>query len=422
MSAQTAPLHEDHVSVTDTAVYISTFSATEGDVIRVVKDADDPVEAVHNCLRIGATALRVANTAVDVDLVQRSFDDLAGRLDVQVNDAVDQIRSATECLLDGDTGTLQLALTKFHGSIEDLLGETFDPDSKKSVVSTIESLVAGVVRSAVEGVREIVEPEGDQSPLARLKGEILVGVKGDIDGVLREIRDVSERFGIAAAVAEEHERTAAKGFDFEDVVDDYVARIAAAHGDAHEHVGNETGATGSKVGDEVVTLDRDDTRGQVGRFVLEVKKRKLGMRKIQDELDEAMQNRDALCAIAVFDSQANAPTTVAFHYIDDKAIVVLDDSGADDAALRLAYMWARWIVRRKLTNDGGEEIDHERGRSLIEQARRSIGRVTTIRSCHSRASKAIDDAKSEVGQLADEVREALSDLEAELNEPGGAVR
>ncbi|MDP9331865.1 MAG: hypothetical protein M3Q30_00940 [Actinomycetota bacterium] len=415
MSAQPAPIHEDRVTVTDTAIYISTFTDTDADVIRVVKDADDQIDAVHNCLRIGATALRVANTAVDVDLVQRSFDDLADRLDVQVNGAVDQIRTATEGLLDGDTGSLQLALTRFHGSIEELLGETFDPDSKKSVVSTIESQVETIVRSAVEGVREIVEPEGDQSPLARLKGEILVGVKGEIDGVVREIRDVSERFGIAAAVAVEHERTAAKGFDFEDVVDACVAEISAVHGDAHEHVGKETGVTGSQVGDEVVTLDREDTRGQAGRFVLEVKKRKLGMRKIQDELDEAMRNRDALAAIAVFDSQANAPTTVPFHYIDDKAIVVLDDSGTDTAALRLAYMWARWTVRRKLTSDAGDAIDHERVRSLIEQARRSIGRVTTIRKCHSSATKAIEEAKSETSQLADEVRDVLSDLEAELS-------
>ena len=262
-------------------------------------------------------------------------------------------------------------------------------------MSTIESLVAQVVRSAVEGVRSIVEPEGDDSPLARLKGEILVGVKGEIDGVVREIRDVSERLGIAGAVAEEHERTSAKGFDFEDVVDECVAEIAAAHGDAHEHVGGETGATGSKVGDEVVTLNRDDTRGHTGRFVLEVKKRKLGMRKIQDELDEAMRNREAVAALAVFDSQANAPTKVPFHYIDDKAIVVLDGDGTDDAALRLAYMWARWMVRRKLTSDVVESIDHERVRALIEQARLSIERVKTIRGCHSRATKAIEEAKSE---------------------------
>ncbi len=51
MSAQPATLHEDQVSVTDTAVYIATFSDHDSDVIRVVKEADDAVEAVHNCLR-----------------------------------------------------------------------------------------------------------------------------------------------------------------------------------------------------------------------------------------------------------------------------------------------------------------------------------------------------------------------------------
>ena len=416
MSAQPAPIHEDQVTATDTAVYIATLTATDADLVRVVNEADDPVDAVHNCLRIGATALRVANTAVDVDLVQRSFDGLADRLAAQVNDAVAQIRVASEGLFDGETGTLQAALTGFHGSIEELLGETFDPDSKKSVVSTIETLVGQVVRSAVEGVRLIVDPEGDESPLARLKGEVLAGVKGEIDGVVREVRDMSERLGIAAAVAEEHERTSSKGFDFEDVVDACVAPIAARYGDAHEKVGNELGAAGSKVGDEVVTLNREDTRGQAGRFVLEVKKRKISMRKIQDELDGSMQNREALAAVAVFDSQANAPTSVPFHYVDDKAIVVLDGEGTDDAALGLAYMWARWIVRRKLTNDTAEAVDYERVRASIDAARLAIERVKTIRGCHSRITKAVDEAKSETTLLAEEVREALADLEAELND------
>src|SRR6476646_3842309 len=117
MSAQPASLHEDQVTATDTAIYIATLTDHDADVIRVVNEADDAVDAVHNCLRIGATALRVANTAVDVDLVQRSFDGLADRLDAQVNDAVAQIRVASEGLFDDETGTLQAALTGFHGSI-----------------------------------------------------------------------------------------------------------------------------------------------------------------------------------------------------------------------------------------------------------------------------------------------------------------
>ena len=44
--------------------------------------------------------------------------------------------------------------------------------------------------------------------------------------------------------------------------------------------------------------------------------------------------------------------------------------------------------------------------------------MTTIRRCHSRVTKAIDEAKSETNLLAEEVRDVLADLEAELDERG----
>ena len=131
-------------------------------------------------------------------------------------------------------------------------------------------------------------------------------MKGEIVDVVREIRDVTTQLGIAAAREEEFERgTTKKGFTFEDVLDECVGRLAAQHGDLHERCGTETGATGSKVGDEVVTLNLADSYGVEARFVFEAKDRKLAMRKILAELDEAMANREAQFAIGVFRSQEN---------------------------------------------------------------------------------------------------------------------
>src|SRR5439155_1211995 len=79
------------------------------------------------------------------------------------------------------------------------------------------------------------------------------------------------------------------------------------------------------------------------------------MRKTMAELDEALGNRDALAAIAVFRSQDQAPTAVPFAHFDDKAIAVLDPDDEDESALRLAYMWARWTVRKGLAV--GDEAD-----------------------------------------------------------------
>ena len=70
------------------------------------------------------------------------------------------------------------------------------------------------------------------------------------------------------------------------------------------------------------------------------------MNAILEELDDARSNRDALAAVAVFSRPEHAPSGTAFMYNGNRAIVVLDKDDLADAALRLALMWARWVVRR----------------------------------------------------------------------------
>jgi hypothetical protein len=148
--------------------------------------------------------------------------------------------------------------------------------------------------------------------------------------------------------------------------------------------------------------------------VLEAKARKLPLRKIIAELDEALENREACAAVAVFDSQDHAPTSVPFHIVDEnKAITVFD---SDDGALKLAYMWARWIARRDCGAGAGDAIDAERIRARIEEAQRALGRHSTIRRAHSTAKKAIEQASGEVGALVADVEAALTALEAELDD------
>ena len=139
------------------------------------------------------------------------------------------------------------------------------------------------------------------------------------------------------------------------------------------------------------------------------------MRKTMAELDAAMANRDAEVAVAVFSHQDHAPTRVPFHYSENRAIVVLDAEGTDASALQLAYMWARYMVRRNLQTDTADELDTERIRRLIEDAGRAIDRTKTIAGCHTKAIKAIEMAKDEVADLKDEARSALRLLEIELN-------
>ena len=94
---------------------------------------------------------------------------------------------------------------------------------------------------------------------------------------------------------------------------------------------------------------------------------------------------------------------------------MFDAEDGDDSALRLGYMWARWVVRRELAGSASDDVDLERIGGLIEDARRAIDRVTAIKRSHTQAKKSIDQAGEQVASLADEVREALDAVADELS-------
>ena len=412
MSAQPIlfPMERDGVGrvlVTDGVVYVRELDESDDEVVRVVADADDPVAAVGHCLRVGARALRAAHVSVDVNVIERSFSELESRFEAKVTDAVDEIARASAGLLDAEDGALTGTLSSFHTELSQLLGDTFDADSKSSVLSNIESLVLCTMKG-------LITPEIADSPIGRLKAELVDTMQREVGEIADEVRRVTDHLGILDATEEVYEQTTAKGFDYEDLVDECVATLAAGYGDLAEVTAKQSGSRASQVGDEVVTLNRDDTHGTEARFVLEVKNRPLNMRKTMAELEEALCNRDALAAIAVFRSQEQAPTAVPFAHFDDKAIAVLDPDDEDESALRLAYMWARWTVRKGLAVSEEAEVDLERVRCLLDDAARALERHTAIKRFHTQAKKSIDQAADQVRDLVGEVHETLDSLEAEL--------
>jgi hypothetical protein len=402
------------VALTRRGLVVHELLETDSEVLRVVREADDPAAAVQQCLRVGARAVLAANVTVETHIVEKRFDAMTDRFDEQVDAAVTRIATAAESLLDEHDGALPHALEAHRSQLDQLLGDTFDPDSKVSVLALFETVLADAHREHVHTITRLVDADGDESPLGRLRLEVVSDLKEHVGEVRKDVAALSERIAVHEAVAPVLELTSGKGFRFEDVVDARVSALAAAHGDVAERVGTETGSAGTQKGDEVVTLNLDDTQGYDARFVLEAKSRKLTMRATLKELDEALDNREALAAIAVFARQEQAPTSVAFHYAGNKAVVVLDPEGADDSALRLAYMWARWVVRRELAGTDADELDCSRITTLLDDAARAIDRCTTIRKYHTQARRGIERAGAEVDALADEVRDALAAIADEL--------
>ena len=393
MSAQPAIFSPGRVLVADGVVYLRELEEADSEVVRIVAESTDPAGAVSQCLRVGARAMRAAHVTVDVDVIERSFAELEARFGAQISDAVDE--------------ALPTTLQTFRTEFEQLLGDTFDADSKSSVLAKVEELVLGTMKG-------LITPEIADSPIGRLKTELVDTVHREVGDIADELRRVTEHLGILDATEAVYEQTTGKGFDYEEWVDECIGTLAAGYGDLAEVTAKQSGSNASHVGDEVVTLNREDTHGEEARFAFEMKNRTLNMRSTMAELDEALVNRDALAAIAVFRSQEQAPTSVPFAHFDDKAIVVFDPDDGDDSALRLAYMWARWTVRKGLAVSEETELDLERVRCLLDDASRALERQTAIKRFHTQAKKNIDQAAEQVGSLVDEVHQSIQELDAEL--------
>lgn len=416
------PSNNDHaasasgtVNVVGNLVVISHLEDHDAELAAFVSGAVDEVEATRRCLHLGARAARSVQSTVDTMVIERRFDEMHSRFDRQLALTVTSVAEITRGLLDADGGALTATLDRHRSSLEALLGATFDPDSKKSVIALFDDAIRNANAEHESAIRRLVNADGDDSPLVQLKRDLAREVKDQLHEVKDDLKAISEKIAINDAVAPVIALSTAKGFTFEEVLDRLLNRIAAVHGDLAERTGHELGSAATKKGDEVVTLSRDDTPGGSARIAYEAKTQRLNMRATLAELDEAMTNRDASVGVAVFSDQTLAPTAVPFQFFGNKAVVVLDPAGHEDGALRLAYMWSRWVARRALAADGGDAgVDVERAARLINDARLAIERATTIRGSHTKAKRAIDQAGMQLDELSDAVTQALRELSEEL--------
>src|SRR5439155_5982564 len=150
----------------------------------------------------------------------------------------------------------------------------------------------------------LLDPTRQHSPMHQFRTEVAAG----FDKLHDRLTAIE---AAAAARGAERARSAAKGGDFEDVLEAMLADVARGSGDLVDRTGCETGELlRSKKGDFVVTVDPARTGGADVRVVIEAKDRAMSVRSIREELREAKQNRSAAVGLVVF-SPGHAPSGIA---------------------------------------------------------------------------------------------------------------
>jgi hypothetical protein len=384
----------DHVVVDHLAVADAGLAGWLGD-----RPADEQPAIVERALRIGLLALQDAGVTVNVDVVRGEFEKLLQRTE-QANERASQALEQALRLnfADGD-GRLPRTLERFlgdRGAMRSMVDELFDESKRDSAIGRMGRMLERYFDGDASKLAQLLDPTRLNSPMHQFRREIDDGFKA-----------VQERLtaieAAAAARGAERSRSAAKGADFEDLLEALLADQARGSGDLLDRTGNEAGATlKSKKGDFVLTVNPEMTRGAEVRVVVEAKDRKVSGREMREELREAKTNRSACVALVVF-TPAHAPAGIApFDVRSGDVYCVIDPDAPEPATLEAAVRLARLMAVASL-REHEAEVDAAAINAALLGIREQLEVVKSLKT----QLTSISGAASNVSLGLDRMREGI---------------
>jgi hypothetical protein len=360
---------------------------------------DDHAILVERAIRIGLTALQSVGVSLNVDAVRAEFERFADQSRVANERAAQALETVLRTNFGDGDGRLPRTLETFlgdRGKLRATVEELFDPKRQDSAVGRIGTMLGTYFDGDASRLALLLDPMRNGSPLSSFRAEVNAGFKAI------EERLVAFQAGQTAR-ADERAKSAAKGADYEAVLEVMLGDIARGHNDLLERCGTASGDAGrSKKGDFVLTLDPAVSRGAEVRVVVEAKDRKMSVREMREELRAAKTNRDAAAALVIFTPQ-HAPAGIApFDIRAGDVYAVIDPADPDPAILEAAIRLARLLALASLREneadvDLGEIQEALTGiRETLEVVRGLKVQLTNIGTSSDNVAKALDKLREAV--------------------------
>ena len=363
------PSAQPAVRIAGDRVELERLTLTDGPLAAwlAAQPPDDHAILVERAVRIGLTALQSVGVSLNLDAVRAEFERFADQSRAANERAAEALEGVLRAnFADGD-GRLPRTLETFlgdRGKLRGMVEELFDPTRRDSAIGRISGMLDTYFDGDASRLARLLDPTRLGSPLHQFRSEVADGFR-----LLQEKLVAIE--AAQAARAGERSKSAAKGGDFEVVIESLLGEIARGANDILERTGTEAGDDGrSKKGDFVLTLDPDLARGSELRVVIEAKDRKMSGREMRDELRAAKTNRDAAAALVVF-TPAHAPAGIApFDVRAGDVYAVIDPADPDVATLQAAVRLARLLALASL-RESQADVDLTEVRAAL----------TAIREC-----------------------------------------
>jgi len=390
------------ITVRDDRVIIEQAEITDSEVQSYLSDLDDDEyeDALNRALRVGVVTLGLAQTSEQEEYVTRRFEEMRHDFESEIERIEEQVEATF-----GDDGDVPQTLDDHLGDDGKLKQHIEDAFGEDGVF--VERLDEELGEDG-DRIQQALDPDTEGTPTHRLKSSI----QDQID----RLRDKIEE----QATKEETEerlkrRSTLKGDDFEETVENLLSDLVYGTSHELEPTGEKIGElTGRKVGDFVLTLA--DTNQ---RIVVEAKSdQSYTQPKIKNELEEAIENRDADYGIIVFEAESQVPNKVGyFHEFDnDRLAVALSGDEEDDPEpgyLRIAFSWARTRAIQAHV-DTGATLDPEAIQTEVNELEAEVDRFSTIRKKTTSIKKTANEIDEELDGIETEIKTRLTDIRTEL--------
>jgi hypothetical protein len=415
------------VTVSNGTLSVNHWVTTVPEIIKYFEERADKATGgsreelgtlLEHALRMGVLGLRAVGLTVNVDYVEREFQRFITQAQAEFDQRVQRVVGALETVFASD-GELDKALKLYLGEGGKLM-DLFDPDRRDSAIGKIQALLDVHFDGKGSKIHRLLDATDPDSPLHRLQENML----NEFEKLRKQIEEyrvgVEAKQAAGTARADALEKSALKGRSYEELLFDVIVGIAKHFGDSAESTGDQSGVSGAKVGDVVVTIASRDAGGTPARMVFEAKDRMLGLTGIIRELEAGKQNRGAISAVAVYSRPEYMPTgTEPFHECGPNLFLVLYEKERPEIeALQLAYRAARyWTLKTSARTPGGA-VDAAKLRENVDAARRLLGAFTAVRAqltqLRNAVEKGTDGVDEQLTRLRDELQRTFDQMDQNL--------
>jgi len=335
------------ILVDSESIHIQSLVLQNKDLNEYMRDKENSVQAFVDLIEFALSVRKISSSTVEAEKLGAVAERLSHAFEIASKEATEEF----EGLITSHTDE------KVPGSLANILK-------------------AKVVKSIIEELK----PSNDSSPFHDIA-----------QGLTLLLTEVSKQAGAKPAI----DNSSAKGTNFNILMDGILQNISAVNGDSALYTNDMPSETGSKEGDEVITISPDQTGGVEVNVVWEFKAEKgISQASALKEISSAMINRHAVAGVfVVAREQKNSHWASHSFHSGNRLILVLDKDEPDLLLIQFGYIWSRWVAFRSLeSNRKGIDLDHIN--HLIAEANSHLKDFAQIKSAHTGIQKSLEDAVS----------------------------